>query len=1079
MPAARHAASGPSQPPRRAVFAVRAAAEPSVVPIRDRVDALMKFRTMKGALLVAAFLAVPPAGATVTSSVVGGELTVSSDVGDGIAIACTAGQVTVNGGAIAAACNAVTSIVVQGGDGDDVVTLVGVAAADYTTLGAVTLNGSGGNDTIVGSFRPDLIAGGPGNDTLIGDNNPAGTTDTVDGGAGDDTMVWNPGDGDDVNDGGADTDASVVNGAGADEVFAIQPNGARVRFERALPTAFFVDIGTTERLQLNAGAGNDLVSGAAGLDALIALELNGGEGNDTIVGGDGADVIHGDAGNDTLVGDDNPVAANDQSFGDAGDDTMVWSPGDDSDVNEGGDGLDVSVITGAGADETFTIGPNGTRVRFDRTLPTAFFIDIGTTERLQLFAAGGNDIVTASAGLAALVALQLNGGDGNDTIVGSDGADTIHGDAGNDAIFADDNPAGTTDLAFGDAGDDTIVWNPGDDDDVNEGGDGNDTSVITGGGASETFTVNPVAGRVRLDRTNPAPFFVDIGTTETLRVDAGDGDDVVTGTIGLAGLVALELNGGAGNDTLTGGDSADLLRGGPGNDTLIGDNNPAATTDRVFGDDGDDTMTWNPGDGDDTNDGGAGLDTTLVNGAGAAERFAIAEQAGRVHFQRTTPTPFFVDIGGDVETLAVNAGAGADTIATQPLLATTQVLDGGDPSTIPGDRLSVQGFAEAPASPIVVPGFAPITHVGFEAVPSGGTVSGRTFVDVDRDGVADATDGPLAGITVFADLDNDRVLDAGETATLSAADGSYTLTFGADSTGERVRAVLPTGALHTGTDPQPLDVFGGSTTNGVDFGFVTPAPGTTGLTAALAGAQEVPPVTTNATGRGTVVFDAARTQMTVRLSFSGLAANATLAHIHGPAAAGAEAAPIFDLPLGAATTSGEIGPLTFAVTPQQAADALAGLWYFNVHSAAAPDGEIRGQVLVDRVIEAFLDGTQETPPTITPARGFGTVTVAGPGDRMLVTLRYAGLVGEGAIGASTLVQIHGPAARGVATLPTFDLRVSGSDNDAFATGEIAILAEEAVQLDAGLFYFNVHSSEFPQGEIRGQIDDVQFTDGFE
>ena len=110
----------------------------------------------------------------------------------------------------------------------------------------------------------------------------------------------------------------------------------------------------------------------------------------------------------------------------------------------------------------------------------------------------------------------------------------LSGGDGNDRIVPDDNPAGTRDVARGDAGDDTMVWNPGDDDDINDGGDGNDTSEVNGGSGGEQFTVKPssVPGRVLFDRTGPTPpgpFNIDIGTTELLRLNAGGGDDTITG----------------------------------------------------------------------------------------------------------------------------------------------------------------------------------------------------------------------------------------------------------------------------------------------------------------------------------------------------------------------------------------------------------------------------------------------------------------------------------------------------------------------------------------------------------------------
>ena len=84
---------------------------------------------------------------------------------------------------------------------------------------------------------------------------------------------------------------------------------------------------------------------------------------------------------------------------------------------------------------------------------------------------------------------------------------SIKGGAGDDRIVPDDNPAGTRDDARGDAGDDTIVWNGGDDDDLNEGGDGTDTVEVNGAAAGEQFTVkpSPTAGRVLFDRTGPDP----------------------------------------------------------------------------------------------------------------------------------------------------------------------------------------------------------------------------------------------------------------------------------------------------------------------------------------------------------------------------------------------------------------------------------------------------------------------------------------------------------------------------------------------------------------------------------------------
>src|SRR3712207_8448312 len=61
-----------------------------------------------------------------------------------------------------------------------------------------------------------------------------------------------------------------------------------------------------------------------------------------------------------------------------------------------------------------------------------------------------------------------------------------------------------------------------DDTDLNEGGAGTDTVEVNGGGGTEQFTATANGTRVRFDRLNPAPFALDIGTTENLVVNMKD-----------------------------------------------------------------------------------------------------------------------------------------------------------------------------------------------------------------------------------------------------------------------------------------------------------------------------------------------------------------------------------------------------------------------------------------------------------------------------------------------------------------------------------------------------------------------------
>src|SRR5262249_61566243 len=111
-------------------------------------------------------------------------------------------------------------------------------------------------------------------------------------------------------------------------------------------------------------------------------------------------------------------AGTDQVFGEAGNDRMIWNPGDGTDLFEGGDGDDTAVVNGGNGSEQFTITANGTRVRFDRVSPAPFTIDIGTTEHLVVNANGGDDSITAGNGLATLIQITENGGGRNGTLLG-------------------------------------------------------------------------------------------------------------------------------------------------------------------------------------------------------------------------------------------------------------------------------------------------------------------------------------------------------------------------------------------------------------------------------------------------------------------------------------------------------------------------------------------------------------------------------------------------------------------------------------------------------------------------------------
>ena len=112
------------------------------------------------------------------------------------------------------------------------------------------------------------------------------------------------------------------------------------------------------------------------------------------------------------------------------------------------------------------------------------------------------------------------------------------------------------------------------------------------------------------------------------------------------------------------------------------------------------------------------------------------------------------------------------------------------------------------------------------------------------------------------------------------------------------------------------------------------------MKAELSGAQEVPPTTSQGKGNAEITFDTASKQLSWTVNYSGLSGPPTAAHFHGPAEAGKNAGVAVPIPNQA--TSPVTGSHT--LTDAQASDLLAGRYYVNVHTAASPGGEIRGQV---------------------------------------------------------------------------------------------------------------------------------------
>src|SRR5829696_2043259 len=484
-----------------------------------------------------AMFAASPASAAVTASFspAAGTLTVFGDtLNNTITISRDAsGKILVNGGAVNVAGGTSTVantalIQVFGQAGNDTITLSEIngalpranlfGGANNDTLtggsGGDQLFGQGGHDTLLGKGGSDLLFGGADNDTLTGGD----ADDQVFGESGNDRMVWNPGDDTDLNEGGADTDTVEVNGGNGTETFTTTANGTRVRFDRLDPAPFSIDIGTSEKLVLNANGGDDSFSATGNLAALIAITVDGGTGNDTILGSNGADVLLGGDGDDFVDGQQ----GNDVALLGAGGDVFQWDPGDGNDTVQGQDGSDTMLFNGANIGEIFEASANGGRVRFTRNVGN-IVMDLNDVEAIDLNALGGTDTTTV-----------------NDL-------------SGTDLVKIDVDQAGALGGTAGDGQADTVVV---------KGTNGNDVIDVFGAGTS--VSVVGLSAQVNIANAE--------GANDALAVNSMGGSDSVTATTLPAGVMKLTIDGGAGDDQLLGSQGVDTILGGSDDDFVFGDN---------------------------------------------------------------------------------------------------------------------------------------------------------------------------------------------------------------------------------------------------------------------------------------------------------------------------------------------------------------------------------------------------------------------------------------------------------------------------------------------------------------------------
>jgi Ca2+-binding RTX toxin-like protein len=529
--------------------------------------------------------------------------------------------------------------ILDGGAGFDLISYETSTTGGYIDLGERASRGDFASiEGVIGSSFGDIIIGSGADETIIGVGGndviyASGGTDTISGGAGDDTF-FDMG-GIEHFDGGDGVDLVAYLGVPVEltvdpENYSYVITGVGVTADLADPsrnTGFaagdsydgievligsYVDdelAGDEQDNTLRGSWGDDVIWGRGGNDL-----LEGDVGNDRLIGGAGADVLYGNV--DFLgyldlvgrllgpIGADLIQQAKDMAAGDP--------------VFSAGDGFDVASY------ETATSG-----VVASLTNPAINTGDAAGDTYILIEGLAGSafdDTLIGTAGWGAEAHNRLEGGAGNDTLIGLGGDDDYDGGTGNDTAVLSENRAAYT---------------------------------ITYDAATLTFTLTSASGVNHVKGVETLQFAD--GTLSVASLFAGgDNNDSLTGTAGQD-----DLNGGGGNDALRalGGDDRldgaagdDLLSGGDGNDTLIGgvgrdaasyaDATAAVRVDlgatgaQATGGGGTDTLTWiedvvgstfadtligNAGDnalhggagddqliglgGNDTFDGGAGIDT--------------------------------------------------------------------------------------------------------------------------------------------------------------------------------------------------------------------------------------------------------------------------------------------------------------------------------------------------------------------------------------------------------------------------------------------------------------------------------------
>jgi hypothetical protein len=172
------------------------------------------------------------------------------------------------------------------------------------------------------------------------------------------------------------------------------------------------------------------------------------------------------------------------------------------------------------------LDPNQLQVDLGDNGSAEFSFDLGTFRVIEVAAGNGDDTVRidqVNGAFTTTESTRIDGGNGDDTLIGGSGAEVFFGGNGDD--FVDGN--GGADTAFLGRGDDVFVWDPGDASDIVEGDKGSDTMVFNGAAGNEIMEVAADGGRVLFTR-NLGNIVMDLNDVEVIDVRALGGTDAVT-----------------------------------------------------------------------------------------------------------------------------------------------------------------------------------------------------------------------------------------------------------------------------------------------------------------------------------------------------------------------------------------------------------------------------------------------------------------------------------------------------------------------------------------------------------------------